>query len=306
MNLAPIALFVYNRPSHTQRTIDALRGNKLARESDLFIFSDAARDEVAKPRVDAVREIIAAIDGFKSVRIVLRDRNWGLAASVIDGVTMLCRDYGQVIVLEDDLVVAPGFLQYMNQALETYEDEPAVMQISGYMFPVETKQDTDAFFLPFTTSWGWATWQRAWKDFDKEASHYSQLKDDAALRRSFDLDGAYPYFRMLQAQFEGKVDSWAIRWYLTVFFKKGLTLYPRQTLVSNTGFDGSGTHGAIYNDDANRLFSGTIEIFPQNIQVDVAKKASIYRYLGGVSGNTLISKARMKLRKLCSAFTEKI
>jgi GT2 family glycosyltransferase len=300
MNLAPIALFVYNRPSHTQRTIDALRGNKLARESDLFIFSDAARDEVAKPRVDAVREIIAAIDGFKSVRIVLRDRNWGLAASVIDGVTMLCRDYGQVIVLEDDLVVAPGFLQYMNQALETYEDEPAVMQISGYMFPVETKQDTDAFFLPFTTSWGWATWQRAWKDFDKEASHYSQLKDDAALRRSFDLDGAYPYFRMLQAQFEGKVDSWAIRWYLTVFFKKGLTLYPRQTLVSNTGFDGSGTHGGSSHGEAFGLFTGAITRFPQGIVCDEERSKKVYLYLLTINGSGLMYRVRQVCRKFWS------
>ena len=306
MNHAPIALFVYNRPSHTQRTIDALRSHQLAPESDLIVFSDAAKDEAARPKVAAVREVISAIDGFKSVRVVLRDRNWGLAASVIDGVTELCRDFGKVIVLEDDLIVAPGFLRYMNQALDIYQDQSAVMQISGHMFPVEMKHETDAFFLPFTTSWGWATWQRAWEAFDEQARGYTRLKTDAALKKRFDLDGAYPYFHMLEAQLHGKIDSWAIRWYLSVFLMDGLTLYPRQTLVSNAGFDGSGTHRANYNDDANRLFGGTIEVFPRNIQVDVAKKSSVYRYLGRESGYTLISKARMKLRKLCGAFTEKI
>lgn len=306
MTAAPIALFVYNRPAHTQRILAALRACRGAGDSDLFIFSDAARHEDATDRVKEVRKIIAATSGFRSVSIVERDSNWGLAASVIDGVSALCRDFGKAIVLEDDLVVAPGFLDYMNQALAIYQDKTDVKQISGHMFPVETRPDTDAFFLPFTTSWGWATWQRAWAEFDQEAKGYSLLKQDAALRKAFDLDGAYPYFKMLEAQFEGKVDSWAIRWYLTVFLKHGLTLYPRRTLVSNTGFDGSGTHGATYNADANLLFDTSIRRFPQPIQVDEAQKERVYRYLGRVSGNTVISKIRLKSRNLYNAIIKSI
>lgn len=301
-DLAPIALFVYNRPSHTQRTIDALKASRGAEHSDLFIFSDAAKNDDASAKVDAVREIIAMVSGFRSVRIIQRDRNWGLAASVIDGVTNLCRDFGKVIVLEDDLVVAPGFLEYMNLALETYKDANEVMQISGHMFPVKTRQDAEAFFLPFTTSWGWATWQRAWSEFDEDAKSYRKLKDDAELRKSFDLNGAYPYFKMLQAQLEGKVDSWAIRWYLSVFFKRGLTLYPCQTLIFNTGFDGSGTHGGTGHDEITVLYPSSIQRFPQRLQVDEEQKRKVYEYLGRVSGNNFLSKVRLKLRYSINIF----
>jgi hypothetical protein len=306
MMTSPIVLFVYNRPSHTQRTINALKMARGAKDSDLFIFSDAARDANAQASVDAVRDIITTVSGFKSVNIIRRDRNWGLAASVVAGVTELCRDFSKVIVLEDDLVVGAGFLEYMNQALDIYQDNDEVMQVSGHMFPVETSSEADAFFLPFTTSWGWATWQRAWNTFDADAKGYALLKTDASLRKAFDLDGAYPYFKMLEAQFEGRVDSWAIRWYLTVFLRRGVTLYPRQSLVSNTGFDGSGTHGAAYNSAAIQPYDGSIRKFPPYIRVDEIEKRRMYRYLSRASGNTLSSQVRLKLRSFYNACIKNI
>jgi hypothetical protein len=130
----------------------------------------------------------------------------------------------------------------MNTALDRYADEPRVMQISGYMFPLTLESDTDAIFLPFTTSWGWATWKRAWNYFDPDAQGIAQLEKNLSLRLKFDLDGSYPYFQMLKAQATKKVDSWAIRWYLTTFLMDALTLHPVQSLVRNTGFDGTGTH----------------------------------------------------------------
>ena len=242
MSNSPIALFVYNRPHHTRHTVEALQRNEKSKDSDLFIFSDAARSAHSIPQVSAVRDYIATVTGFKSVRIIEREKNLGLANSVINGVTQLCRDYGKVIVLEDDLVVAPEFLEYMNLALEKYKDESKVMQISGYLFPVQLDIKDDALFLPLTTSWGWATWARAWNLFDPDAKGYKQLKADKALRNRFNLDGAYDYFSMLEAQLAGKIDSWAIRWYLSAFILKALTLYPRVSLLTNNGFDGSGTH----------------------------------------------------------------
>ena len=242
MAYAPLALFVYNRPEHTRRTVEALAANTLAGETPLHVFSDAPRDAAASQAVAEVRAYIRTIAGFKSITIIERDTNFGLARSIIDGVTSLCNAFGRVIVLEDDLVTSPHFLLYMNDGLVWYEHEERVMQIAGYMFPVSLKLDEDALFLPFTSSWGWATWERAWRHFDASGSGHRRLVEDQSLRRAFDLNGKYGYSKMLESQLRGETDSWAIRWYLSVFLMNGLTMYPKKTLVKNCGFDGSGVN----------------------------------------------------------------
>lgn len=239
---APIALFVFRRPDHTRRVLEALKRNPEARQTDLHLFSDGPRDARDADAVAEVRRLCRSVEGFANVRLVERDANWGLAKSVIAGVSEICEKYGHIIVLEDDLVVSPHFLAYMNEGLRRYAESELVMQISGYMPPVAWEGADDAAFLPMTTSWGWATWQRAWARFDPAMSGYTRLKKDPQLCRAFDLDGAFPYFRMLKAQKQGQVDSWAIRWYLSVFLKSGLVLFPRQSQVENIGFDGTGTH----------------------------------------------------------------
>jgi len=243
MTTAPIILFVYNRPLHTRRTVEALLKNELASESDLIVYSDAPKTPKIADAVREVRDYIRALAGFHSVSIVERDRNWGLAGSIIDGVTTVVNKYGRIIVLEDDIVVSPHFLDYMNVGLNQYEYDDRVMQISGYMFPLASDLDDDAIFLPFITSWGWATWQRAWQLFDPSCAAWSQIKTDGDAVEAFDLGGAYPYSSMLEAQLRGEIDSWAIRWYLSVFAQQGLVLFPRRTLVLNSGLEGSGTHG---------------------------------------------------------------
>ena len=153
---APIALFVYNRPGHTQQTVEALLKNELAMESDLFIFSDAAKSSEIEVKVNAVREFIKSISGFRSLTIIERESNLGLANSIIDGVTNLCNEYGQVIVLEDDLVTSPFFLKYMNDGLNYYRDEEQVISIHGYIYPFDAKLP-ETFFLRGADCWGWAT-----------------------------------------------------------------------------------------------------------------------------------------------------
>lgn len=245
MNPAPIVLFAYNRPEHTREAIESLLRNGLASDSELHVFSDGARTAETTERVAQVRSYIRGITGFRTVRLHERERNMGLAASVIDGVSRLIDEHGRVIVMEDDLKVAPRFLEYMNAALQRYAGEESVMQISGHMFPVDIPASGEAFFLPFVSSWGWATWERAWRRFDPAAGGYEILKADAKLRRAFNMDGAYDYFSMLEAQLEGRVDSWAIRWNLSVFLHGGMVLYPAKSLVENAGFDGSGVHCGI-------------------------------------------------------------
>ena len=239
---APIALFTYNRPAHTQRTVRALQRCALAKESQLHVYSDGPRNVKAEPAVREVRDFLKTVDGFAVVHVHERETNIGLAESVIDGVTHLCSEFGSVIAVEDDLVVAPGFLAYLNAALERYRDDPQVMQIAGHMFPVDVPTTADAFFLPFISSWGWATWDRAWHKFDPHAAGYSLLKNDENRRRAFDMNGCFDYFSMLEAQLAGKIDSWAIRWNLSVFMNNGMVLYPGKSLVENIGFDGSGVH----------------------------------------------------------------
>ena len=239
---APIALFAYNRPSHTRLTVEALLANALANQTPLHVFSDAPKNEAAGLAVAEVRSYIRSISGFKSVTIIERETNFGLARSIIDGVTCMCEEYGRVIVMEDDLITSPHFLSYMNDALTRYEDEDQVMQVSGYMFPAQLEVTPQGLFLNFPTSWGWATWKRAWDKFDLKAEGYSLLKDNPEMIRTFNLDGRYDYYSMLQSYLSGRAESWAIRWHLTVFMNKGLVLYPSETLVENIGFDGSGVN----------------------------------------------------------------
>ncbi len=238
---APIAFFTYNRPRHTEAALAALQNNSRFAPERLFIFCDGARRPEDKAAVDATRAVVEKMISA-STTIIKRDQNWGLAKSIIDGVNSLTEQYGSVIVVEDDLVTSQHFLDYMDRGLELYKDDERVMQLSGHMFPIELKSGHDAVFLPFTTSWGWATWRRSWIHFDATMKQYANLCEDKKLRRAFDLDNSASYFTMLTQQAVGNIDSWAIRWYLSVFFANGLTLFPTQSLVSNIGFDGSGTH----------------------------------------------------------------
>ncbi len=247
--------------------------NSQAKESDLYIFSDAAKNEAAKAAVEEVRDYIKQVSGFNKVNIVERASNWGLANSVIDGVNRLCDEFGKVIVLEDDLVVSPHFLEFMNSGLVKYEFDEKVMQIAGYMFPVDLKIHDDALFLPFISSWGWATWSRSWQHFDSEAKGYSQLKDSSIMRKQFDLDGNYKYFNMLKSQQNGKTNSWAIRWYLSVFLNKGLALYPKQTMVQNVGFDGTGENCLVSTIAEHKIDNNfNVSNFPESIELSPVLK----------------------------------
>jgi hypothetical protein len=174
--------------------------------------------------------------------MVEREANLGLGASVIAGVSQVCREHGRVIVLEDDLVLAPTFLEYMNAALERYRNAADVYAVSGFMYPVQVPDGVDALFMPFVSSWGWATWQRAWAAFDEAAAGRQTVERSWRLRRRFDLGGSYPFSELLDAQRRGVVDSWAIRWYLSVFQRGGLSLFPARSQVENRGFGSGATN----------------------------------------------------------------
>ena len=239
---APILLFTYNRPAHTRRLVESLLRNAEAGSSHLIVYSDAARNDAARPLVEETRRYLHTLgQGFGQVTLVERHENLGLAPNIIEGVTEQVNRFGRVIVLEDDLVVAPYFLRFMNDALETYKDEPRVGHIQACDF---TQDPTlpPTFLIKWTGSWGWATWQRAWQLFNPDGR---ALLDELVRRkqtRQFDFNGSYGFTRMLRQQVEGRNNSWAIRWNASLFLADVLSLNVGRSLVQNTGFDGSGTH----------------------------------------------------------------
>ncbi len=239
MPLAPIVLFVYNRPWHTKQTVEALQKNELASNSELFIYSDAPKNEQASEKVKEVRQYIKTIEGFKKITIIEREKNWGLANSIIDGVTQIVNEYGTIIVLEDDLVTSQNFLNYMNESLKKYKDAQNVYSITGYSFSNNINTIDSTYFLKLTSSWSWGTWKDKWKDFSHDTSIFTPCLED---QYRFNYDDSYNYTGMIKQQLGNKIDSWAIYWYASTFMKNALTLYPSKSLVENIGFDGSGVH----------------------------------------------------------------
>jgi hypothetical protein len=241
MIFTPVALFVYARLSHTQSTVEALLNNPGAELTDLIIFSDAARTIENQENVEEVRAYLKSINGFRSINIYERPYNFGLAKSIIEGVTEVLKKHDAVIVLEDDLVTSPYFLKFMNEALEKYAEDDRVISIHGYVLPVNQSLP-ETFFLRGADCWGWATWRRGWKNFNPDGQHLLDELNRRKLIGTFDFNGAYSFSKMLKAQIKGINDSWAVRWHASAFLANKLTLYPGRSLVHNIGHDGSGTH----------------------------------------------------------------
>lgn len=265
---SPIVLFAYSRPDHARRTVESLLHNNLASESDLIIFSDAARTPEKQAAVDEVRTYLKTIIGFRTVTIHHRLHNFGLAKSIIEGVTAVLKQYERVIVLEDDMETSPHFLAYMNESLDRFENDDRVASIHGYVYPVEQCLP-EAFFLPGADCWGWATWRRAWTHFNPNGQYLLDELKRRKLISAFDFNGTYPYSKMLEGQIKGSNDSWAVRWYASAFLAGKLTLYPGRSLVHNIGNDSSGTHCG-ESDAHDAILSATpidlshVEVMPSN------------------------------------------
>lgn len=298
-NLAPIALFVYNRPEHTIQTLQHLRQNLMAGQSLLFIFSDAAKDDSQKHLVDEVRDIISHVEGFKHVEIIKRRKNLGLANSIIDGVSRLTEEFGNVIVFEDDLVSSVHTLKYFNDALKRYENEEKLMHIGAYMYPLQGNNLPQTFFYRAATSWGWATWDRAWKNFQPDIDKLiSQF--DAQMRHEFSIEGTMNFWKQIEEFKSGKNNSWAIRWYASIFLKGGLTLNPSQSLINNIGHDGTGIHSGV-NDMYNvKINPSPITYFPDKLEENPEAYFAIKSFLKTRKGNLLERGLRFLKEKLKS------
>jgi hypothetical protein len=289
--LAPIALFVYSRPSHTRRTVEALKKNTLSQKSDLIIYCDAPKSAAQAEMVSEVRQYVRQIDGFKSVTIIERESNFGLARSIISGVSHVCEERGRVIVLEDDLIVSPYFLQYMNDALVRYEDQPEVVSIHGYSYPVSGKLP-ETFFIRGADCWGWGTWKRGWDIFEPDGKKLLAELERKSLFHKFNYDGAYSFTNMLKEQIAGRNNSWAIRWHASAFLANRLTLYPGESLVKNIGFDSSGTHcGSSVGYDVG-LATAPVSVMNIPIKESIFARAQIASYFRKTHGGYGVRLAR--------------
>lgn len=274
-NLAPIVLFVYNRPWHTAQTVEALQKNTLADKSELFIYSDAAKNSEVALHVKKVREYIKNISGFRKVTIIERKKNWGLANSIIDGVTTIVNKYGKIIVLEDDLVTSPYFLKFMNESLIRYANELKVFGVTGYSYPTNKDNLEEFFFLKDEGCWSWATWDRAWQYFEKDTDKLIKIFTKQMIKE-FNFDNSIDFWSQVMYNKRGKINSWAIYWYATIFLNNGLFLHPKSSFTKNIGHDGSGIHC-----DENSAFEASLVekydvIFPTDIRIStVARQAHI-------------------------------
>jgi hypothetical protein len=256
MALAPVILFAYNRPEHTAKTIQALAANLLAEQTVLYIYCDGEKanaSEENKKNILEVRKIANQVQGFAQVHVIERLHNFGLAKTVIQGVTEVLELLGKVIVLEDDLVTSPFLLRYMNEALDLYESNDRVISIHGYVYPTKEALP-ETFFLRGADCWGWATWKRGWDLLNTNGHELLAMIESNGWARQFDYNGTYPYMRMLRNQLAGKVNSWAILWYASAFVQQKITLYPGHSLIRNIGADGAGTHVSATQDFEVELF----------------------------------------------------
>lgn len=270
--LAPIVLFVYNRVNNTKQTIEAMQNNTLAIESNLYIYSDAAKNSNANQSVSQVRKYIKSLSGFKTITIIERESNFGLAKSIIEGVSEVIKVHNKVIVLEDDLLTSRNFITYMNQALDFYKEDKNIFSISGYTGKLASlsnlKDDVYLSYRP--SSWGWATWKDQWDGIDWDVTDFDKFIKNKKEVKQFNR-GGIDMTRMLKHCMEGKNHSWAIRWSYAMFKQDKYCIYPKVSKIQNIGFGEGATNCSgvnIYRTDLDTSleceFNFTDEIVPKH------------------------------------------
>ncbi len=297
-NVAPVALFVYNRPEHTRQTVESLKANDLALESDFFIFADGAKSEKDKEAVKQVADYIATVDGFKSVTVVKQEKNLGLANSIINGVTQLSETYGKFIVFEDDLICSPYTLTYLNEALERYKDENRILHICASMHPLNVDESMpETFLYRAPHSCGWASWKRAWDKFNPDIDDLMSQFDEQKIK-DFTFDGKMNFWKQMNDFKNGKNNSWAIRWYASVFLNKGLALNVTRSLIKNIGHDGSGVHSNIENTYDVEIYPNPVKDFPKEITENKTMYNAVKHFYANRKGSWLDRGIRFLRKKL--------
>lgn len=294
---APIILFAYNRPKHIARAIRSLQANPEFEDSPITVFCDGPKNDDHLEAVEQTRAAVKNAGLPAHAKIVERDKNMGLANSIIAGITEATDAHGKVIIVEDDLVLSKAALGFLNAGLDRYENDEQVMHISAYMYPVPGELD-ESFFLGEGTCWGWATWKDSWKHFNPDAKALMKTIDDKKIRSGFDIDDTMFFYAMLKKQCEGDLDSWAIRWYASMYLNNGLSLHPRQSYVENLGFDGSGIHCNVDDRFIGATTSKATQFWPDKFERNAAALEAMKEY----RRTTFFSKKRRLFEQVKQAF----
>ena len=238
---APIAIFAFNRPHHLANCLQSLERCVGLENSEGTIFIDGARNDQEALVVSSTVGVALKFASKYNFRVEARQENFGLAKSVISGIDEMFSLSPKLIVIEDDLILAKGFLDFMNKGLSRYENNSAIASISGYQYPIEKELHTSVF-LKGADCWGWATWKDRWEQTSFSGRELLDQISTKKLANEFNLEGSNNYVDLLEKQILGEINSWAILWHASMFLQNRLSLYPPYSLVSNEGGDGLGTH----------------------------------------------------------------
>lgn len=306
--LAPVVIFLYNRPEHTRKMLEYLDKDKKIDSTELFIFCDGAKRDIDKPNVERVRQIVKEFQRTsraKKVSISFSETNKGLAKSVISGVSSVLDTDERVIVLEDDILVDCNFLTYMNDALEFYKKCDNIWSITGYSFEMKSLKNYkhDVYYSYRGCSWSWGTWADRWKLVDWEVDSYQ--KDRRNLRSIIKFNrGGLDLFDMLTDQMEGRIDSWAVRWCYAQSKNNMYTIYPRYALISNIGCDGTGTHSGVTDKFVSNLkYNQDIKLEILGINKKIAREFG--EKYGGNLTNYIFSKSINAIKKIVKQIIRK-
>jgi hypothetical protein len=298
--IAPIVLFLYNRPEHSRRTLQALSENDLADKSDLYIFIDGPKKDATPEQLKKIREtgeIAHSKQWCKHVEVLENSQNKGLAQSIRDGISKILSKHDTVIVLEDDLLTSKGFLTYMNEALELYQAEPKVMHIAGYMLPINTKNLPDTFFFNASTCWGWGTWKEAWSQLNWDLESLKKDLEKKDLISYFNIENSTQHFQQIENNISGKINTWSVRWYAIITLAGGFCLHPSKSLVRNIGLDGSGTH----KDENTRLdvvLARNVPVEKMKIEENSLSRKRIASFYKKMTSPSLTSRVKSKIKSI--------
>jgi len=266
MKLSPIIFFVCNRPNHTLKVLSSLKKNKLSRQSKIIIYIDKPKHKKDLNLYNEVVQIIKNEKNFKSKEIILRRKNYGLAKNFITGIRDTFKKYEKAIILEDDNLVSPYFLDFMNTALEVYKEDKKISSVYAY-FPKTKIKLPETFFLKgsWTFTWGTGIWKRSWKLFEADAKKLLKKIEERGLKKEFNFDNSYDWYSMLERCKNGQNQSWSVRWYASTFLDNSFTLFPKYPLCKNIGMDGSGVNTPATNIWDVALYKKKINVIKKEI-----------------------------------------
>lgn len=266
---APVVIFAYNRPDHLKTLLTSLSENRGSSNSSVVIFLDGPKNDFDFFQQSKILDTLNETFPFKSIEVRRSERNKGLANSIRLGVTQILSENSRIIVLEDDLVLSPFFLEFMNSALDFYESQTNVASIHGFQYPLKQTLSEPVFFRG-ADCWGWATWRDRWDNVSFDSLDLLKKIEELELIDSFNLGGSMDFYGLLLNQSRGKVDSWAICWHASMFLQNRFTLFPPKSFVQNHGNDGTGIHSGVNNFFETRFASEISWEYPVLVNESVA------------------------------------